>query len=141
MKSKLRKTKHDKSVGYCNPPKHSRFQKGISGNPSGRPKRRPIAVDPAGVLEQIDSEEIIVINNGKRKRMPKVEIDFRQLIAKATKGDVRSARLVFEMAEKYFSDEAQHDVSPEIISQSEVVERFGPNWERYAVNMVAGTGR
>ena len=25
-------------VGYCNPPQHSRFQKGKSGNPSGRPK-------------------------------------------------------------------------------------------------------
>lgn len=24
--------------GYKNPPKHSRFQKGCSGNPAGRPK-------------------------------------------------------------------------------------------------------
>ncbi len=137
MKSKLRKTKHNESVGYCNPPKHSRFQKGISGNPGGRPKRRPILVDPAGVLEQIDSEEIIVINNGKRKRMPKIEIDFRQLIAKATKGDLRSARLVFKMAD----EESQHDVSPEIISQFDAIARFGPNWEKYSVNMTVGTRR
>jgi hypothetical protein len=27
-----------KRVGYRNPPKHSRFQKGKSGNPTGRPK-------------------------------------------------------------------------------------------------------
>ncbi len=98
-------------------------------------------MDPAEVLEQIDGEEIIVINNGKRKRMTKIEIDFRQLIASATKGDVKSARLVFKMVEKYFAEEAQHDVSSEIISQSEAISRFGPNWESYAVNMVAGTSR
>jgi Family of unknown function (DUF5681) len=26
-------------VGYCKPPKHTQFKKGVSGNPSGRPKR------------------------------------------------------------------------------------------------------
>jgi Family of unknown function (DUF5681) len=30
-------------VGYGKPPKHSRFKTGISGNPRGRPKRRPTA--------------------------------------------------------------------------------------------------
>ncbi len=141
MRIRKNEAKHDSTVGYRNPPKHTRFKKGVSGNPSGRPKKRPIVVNPAEVLEQIDGEEIIVINNGKRKRMPKIEIDFRQLIAKAIKGDLRSARLVFKMAEKYLADEAQHDVSPEIISQSEAIGRFGRNWENYAVNMIAGTSR
>jgi DNA phosphorothioation-dependent restriction protein DptG len=26
-------------VGYSNPPRHSQFRKGVSGNPTGRPKR------------------------------------------------------------------------------------------------------
>lgn len=29
------------AVGYGRPPKHSRFQRGRSGNPTGRPKRKP----------------------------------------------------------------------------------------------------
>ncbi|WP_029087516.1 DUF5681 domain-containing protein [Brevundimonas aveniformis] len=28
-------------VGYCRPPKRSQFRKGQSGNPKGRPKKRP----------------------------------------------------------------------------------------------------
>ena len=29
-------------VGYCNPPEYTRFKKGQSGNPNGRPKRKPV---------------------------------------------------------------------------------------------------
>ena len=31
----------DDKVGYGKPPKHSRFQPGRSGNPRGRPKKKP----------------------------------------------------------------------------------------------------
>ena len=29
----------EKKVGYKNPPKHSQFKKGVSGNPAGRKKK------------------------------------------------------------------------------------------------------
>ena len=35
----------DYEVGYGKPPKHSRFKKGVSPNPEGRRKRKPL---PAG---------------------------------------------------------------------------------------------
>jgi len=39
-------------VGYKNPPKASRFKRGQSGNPAGRPKKPPsIASDVAAVLQ------------------------------------------------------------------------------------------
>ena len=31
----------DRKVGYGKPPEHSRFKKGVSANPKGRPKRQP----------------------------------------------------------------------------------------------------
>ena len=34
-------------VGYKNPPRHSRFKKGKSGNPSGRPKKKDSVYDIA----------------------------------------------------------------------------------------------
>lgn len=42
------------SVGYGRPPKHSRFAKGVSGNPAGRPKRP----DGISIKEILDADQI-----------------------------------------------------------------------------------
>jgi hypothetical protein len=94
-------------VGYGKPPIAKRFQKGTSGNPSGQPKKVPQPLDPGIILESIDNEEIVVIDNGKRKRMTKAEIQFRQLFTKAIRGDLKAARLIVNMAAKYFAPEVR----------------------------------
>ncbi len=121
-------------VGYRKPPVATRFQKGTSGNPSGRRKKASKPLDPGIVLQTIDNEEIVVTDNGKRKRMTKAEINFRQLFAKATRGDLKAARLIANMAIKYFSPEDRdEDQVTEIIGETEAAQRFGPKWpERIA---------
>jgi hypothetical protein len=94
-------------VGYGKPPKATRFQKEKSGNPSGRPKKIAREIDPGKILQSIDNEEIVLMVDGKRKRMPKAEINFRQLFAKAIRGDLTVARLIAKMAAKYFGPEAE----------------------------------
>jgi hypothetical protein len=94
-------------VGFKKPPMATRFQKGKSGNPSGRPKRIAAELDPGKILETIDNEEIIVAIDGKPQRMPKAEIHFRQLFNKAIKGDLTAARLIAKMAARYFGPEAK----------------------------------
>jgi hypothetical protein len=113
-------TEKDYEIGYRKPPKATRFQKGKSGNPRGRPKKDPESLDPGLVLQSIDSETIVVVDNGKRKCMTKAEIGFRQQFKKAIKGDLRAARLIFRMAPRYFVPEAQ--------GESENEFKVIPNW-------------
>jgi hypothetical protein len=115
-------------VGYGKPPVATRFQKGTSGNPSGKPKKALQLLDPGDVLQAIDNEEIVVIDNGKRKRMPKAEIQFRQLFTKAIRGDLKAARLIVNMAAKYFAPEVWSTSEYEMMGTSEAALRFGRNW-------------
>ncbi|WP_375780251.1 DUF5681 domain-containing protein [Bradyrhizobium sp. ma5] len=100
------------NVGYRNPPAGTRFKKGQSGNPLGRPKKKEF--NPGRILQSIDNEAIFVNVDGKRKRkrMLKAEIHFRQLFTRAIRGDIEIARIISRLAKRYFGPEAQG--APEI---------------------------
>jgi len=99
--------KNDYEVGYRKPPVATRFKKGQSGNPGGKPKKIAPELNPGKILQSIDNEEMTVKIEGKGKRMLKAEIYFRQLFTKAIKGNLTDARLVAKMAAKYFGPEAE----------------------------------
>lgn len=81
-------------VGYGKPPEHSRFKKGESGNPKGRPKG---ALNFAHVFRRAMSEKIWTTQDGKRRQMSKMEAAMTQLVNKAVKGDVRSVQLLIPL--------------------------------------------
>lgn len=79
----------DDSVGYGKPPQRSRFKKGESGNPNGRPKATPNAVTALlGAL----SEKIVIQENGKRKKITKGEAIMKQAVNRAASGDHRAVQ-------------------------------------------------
>jgi hypothetical protein len=78
-------------VGYCNPPEHTRFTTGQSGNPKGRPKG---TLNMATVLERTLREKVVVNENGKRKTVTKLEAALKQLIDKATSGELKALQLL-----------------------------------------------
>jgi hypothetical protein len=77
-------------VGYGKPPENKQFQKGVSGNPTGRPKK---AADFPSIFMK-ESESLMTINdNGKRRRISKLEAIAKLLHNKALTGNIQALRI------------------------------------------------
>ena len=83
------------TVGYGKPPEATRFKKGVSGNPKGRPRG---SLNVATVFMKTLREKVVVNEHGQRRRVTKLEAAMKQLINKAASGDQRSMRLLVELA-------------------------------------------
>jgi hypothetical protein len=88
-------------VGYGRPPKHTRFTKGKSGNPKGRPKPEPDDID----VEHLFIEQLFVpltVNvNGKPKKRPAWEVVAKRLLAECMKGNLPAIKLYKEFTENF----------------------------------------
>ena len=85
-------------VGYGEPPKHTQFKPGQSGNPKGRPKgHKNIKTE---VLEKLNST-VTVVKNGRPTKISLRRAVLEVLGAKALQLDQRSIEQVIRLAEKY----------------------------------------
>ncbi len=75
-------------VGYGKPPRSTRFQKGRSGNPRGRPRNRRDDLPYQAVLGQM----VTVRENGHERRITAAEAFILQLTKKGLEGCSASAR-------------------------------------------------
>jgi hypothetical protein len=95
----------DYDVGYGKPPKNTRFAKGRSGNPKGRPKGTK---NFATTFHEVTQELIRVRENGKDKTMTKLEAALRQLVGKAMSGDLKATKEILQW-NRVFEEAAQRD--------------------------------
>ena len=88
-------------VGYGKPPAQTRFKKGQSGNPNGRPKG---TLNLATVITKTLREKVVINENGQRKIVTKLEAAVKQLVNKAASGDLPAFRQLsglVQMAEQW----------------------------------------
>ncbi len=98
----------DYKVGYGKPPQRTRFRKGQSGNPRGRPKgARGFKTDLRAEL----SEKIRVIENGRTHWLTKQRVIIKTLIAQAAKGDTRSIAKVVDLELLLFGAEGDQSAA------------------------------
>ena len=90
----LRDGESDYRVGYGRPPLDTRFKRGQSGNPKGRP---PGAKNLASLLNEILNELVIIKEDGGRKRISKRKAAFKQLVNEAAKGNWRALKLLVDI--------------------------------------------
>ena len=91
-------------VGYRNPPAHTRFKPGQSGNPSGRPKG---GQNLKTIFNKILNEEVALREGADVKKISKAEAILRSVVVGALKGDSRSLGMLLRLAEQAggFEDE------------------------------------
>ena len=84
-------------IGYGKPPERSRFKKGQSGNPKGRPKGiKNLKTD---LVEEL-AEQILVTEAGHQQPRSKQRAMIKSLMAKAISGNVNAANALLKLIER-----------------------------------------
>ena len=78
----------EEAIGYGNPPRSTRFEKGQSGNLRGRPRNRHRDIPYDSLLGQM----VTVREGGRERRVTAAEAFILQLTKKGLAGDSASAR-------------------------------------------------
>jgi|ERR1044071_6352300 len=86
--------KRDYEVGYGRPPKHTRFKKGRSGNPRGRPSG---AKNLATLFSEALDEKVTVTEHGRRRKISKREAVVAQLVNKSAQADLKATQILLSM--------------------------------------------
>jgi len=85
----------DYDVGYGQPPRKSRFRPGVSGNPKGRPKRKPSAL--AGIIRDVLSAPVEFRERGRLKAGTRHELSLKVLVERAIKGELGAAEFILKV--------------------------------------------
>ncbi len=82
------------TVGYGKPPLHGRFKKGNRANPAGRPRG---VKGLKTLLAKMLDRQVVVTEDGKRRKVTKRELGFARLVDKFSDGDLSAAKLLVEL--------------------------------------------
>lgn len=124
----------EEPVGYGRPPKHSRFKPGRSGNPRGRPKS---ARGLRTLLREEMHERVSVTENGKTKKLSKLQIIIKRLVERAAKGDPKAISSLIDLNIKVFGiEDDDSKAAPLTPEEQEILRNL--NRDRFGGDAEAG---
>jgi hypothetical protein len=126
----------DYEVGFGKPPRHSRFKKGRSGNPRGRPSG---SKNLATLFSEALNERVTVVENGRRRKITKREAVIAQLVNKSAGADLRAIKILFDIQqaiEARSGPDAIGGDSPADLAQSDraIIDRYLHKLNRRGTN-------
>ena len=109
----------DDAIGYGNPPRYTRFRKGKSGNPKGRPRREKPAAAPPDTdlddsLRKLLNREMTIKLGGKEQRFPVFQVIALKQQEAALAGSVTAQRDVMRAKEKLAARDALRNAQAEV---------------------------
>ena len=113
MPSTGKKKQRSYEVGYRRPPKDRQFKKGQSGNPTGRPKRKPKLSLIRALLEELDRPTTIV-ENGKSYEITTRDALMKQAIKACMAGNPRSLNALRDLMPLIAAAEAEQRASSSV---------------------------
>jgi len=113
-----RDNERDYEVGYGKPPRDTRFKRGQSGNPRGRP---PGAKNLSSLLNVFFYKLVVATENGGRKRISKREAIVTQLVNRSAAADFRAIKILLDIVRDI--ERQTEPVSPETAEFSESDEK------------------
>lgn len=90
-----KKKQKNYEIGYGKPPKDTRFKKGQSGNPKGRPKR---SRNLTTLIREELERKVVLTENGKQYTMTKAEAMTKRLVAQALNGHMSAMKTLIGMS-------------------------------------------
>jgi hypothetical protein len=91
--TRSKKAPGDYAVGYGKPPVHTRFRKGVSGNPGGRPPKAPLERIKTLALREA-YRAVTVKDGGVTATLPAIRAVLRRQLALAAKGNGPAQRAI-----------------------------------------------
>ena len=113
---------HDYEVGYGKPPEHTRFVKGHSGNPRGRP---PGAKNIKTLLTRALNELVVVTDHGGRRQVSKRQAIVNQIVNRAARPDFKAIPILLGMLRDTERDSDPAHADPILTEADEqIIERL-----------------
>lgn len=103
-------TENETPVGYASPPVHTRFRRGQSGNPSGRPKKAKTL--KAELIDEL-AELTNVSDGGHNQKVTKARAIAKSIVRSAAGGNLRATTALLSLFARDPLDTEQADETPE----------------------------